>query len=408
MCDTFATIGPRGALFAKNSDRSPTEAQVVEWHPARPAAATLATQYLRIADAPAHGVVLSRPTWLFGAEHGVNEHGLVIGNERVYSRRDLSGPAALIGMDLVRLTLERAHDVDEGLEVLTALLERHGQGGSGDRDHDDPYDSSFLLCDAGGGWVVETSGRDWAAEPFTERAAISNRYTVDARWTRASSTMAPGASVDDWHEPTVDTRLADHRLAATTACTLGDPDPAGAVATLRHHGTVPWGAPGRHQPPVPPPAELGDDLSGITVCMHIPDFQATTAAMVCELPIDDGPLRVWACLGAPCVGVFVPFVVPVVPEFLGDVAQWQRSTALRDRVDADHDALATIRAVLDPLELELWQEADELVDASPGLAGGTTRGATDGSTGGANDGSWEQFGASCGARIEQAFTDLGV
>ncbi|MCJ7672781.1 MAG: hypothetical protein MUP67_12170, partial [Acidimicrobiia bacterium] len=89
MCDTFATVGPRGALVAKNSDRSPREPQIIEWHPARPAAGPLATQYLTIPDAPAHGVVLSRPTWLFGAEHGVNEHGLVSGNERVYSRRDL-------------------------------------------------------------------------------------------------------------------------------------------------------------------------------------------------------------------------------------------------------------------------------------------------------------------------------
>ena len=388
MCDTFATIGPRGALFAKNSDRPPTEPQVLEWYPARPAAASLATQYLEIPDAPTHGVVLSRPTWLFGAEHGVNEHGLAVGNERVYSRRDLSGPAALIGMDLVRLTLERARDADEGLDVLTALLERHGQGGSGDRDHDDPYDSSFLLCDRRGGWVVETSGREWAAEPITDRAAISNRYTIDTRWTRASPGLAPGTSVDDWHDAAVDTRLADHRLAVTTACALGDPDPPAAVATLRHHGTTPWGAPGRHDAPIPPPAELGDDLEGITVCMHIPGFQATTASMVCELPLDGSPLRVWACLGSPCVGVFVPFLVPVVPRFLTDAAQWERTVALRDRIDADHDALAATRAVLDPLELELWQEADALVDAPPGA--------------------WQPFGATCGTRIEQALTDLGV
>lgn len=388
MCDTFARIGARGTIFAKNSDRSPTEPQVIEWHPARPAVASVATQYLEIDDAPAHGVVLSRPTWLFGAEHGVNEHGLAIGNERVYSRRDLSGPAALIGMDLVRLTLERARDADEGLEVLTTLLERHGQGGSGDPDHDDPYDSSFLVCDARRGWVVETSGREWAAEPFTERAAISNRYTVDARWTRASSGLGPGTSVDAWHEPSVDTRLADHRLAATTACTLGDPDPASAVATLRHHGTVPWGAPGSHDAPVPPPAELGDDLSGVTVCMHIPDFQATTASMVAELPRDGGPARIWACLGSPCVGVFVPCIVPVVPEFLADPVQWARTAVLRDRVDADHGELAAIRSVLDPLELELWEEADTLDHESPDA--------------------WRDFGARCGVRLDAALESLGA
>jgi len=388
MCDTFATISSAGALFAKNSDRSPTEPQVVEWHPARAAASSLATQYLEIPDAPTHGVVLSRPTWLFGAEHGLNEHGLAIGNERVYSRRDLSGPAALIGMDLVRLTLERARDADEGLDVLTTLLERHGQGGSCDRDHDDPYDSSFLLCDRRGGWVIETSGREWAAEPITERAAISNRYTIGARWTRASIALTPGTSVDEWHEPTVDTRLADHRLAATTAYTLGDPDPATAVATLRHHGTIPWGAPGRRDMAIAPPTVLGDDLAGVTVCMHIPGFQATTASMVCELPLDGGPLRAWACLGSPCVGVYVPFFVPVVPEFLADVEHWQRSTELRDRVDTDPDALTAVRTVLDPVELELWDEADALVESAADA--------------------WHRFAETCDARIDRALTDLGV
>jgi hypothetical protein len=133
---------------------------------------------------------------------------------------------------------------------------------------------------------------------------------------------------------------------------------------------------------------LGDDLSGVTVCMHIPGFQATTASMVCELPLEAGPLRAWACLGSPCVGVFVPFIVPAVPEFLAETAQWERTSALRDRIDADHSTLAATRAVLDPLELELWQEADTLLDAPLDV--------------------WRRFGATCGVRVARAFTDLGV
>ena len=85
MCDTFARTGPAGTLFAKNSDRPRNEAQVVRWHPPRPAGASLHTQYLTIDDAPTHGVMLSQPTWLWGAEHGVNEHGVAIGNERVWA-----------------------------------------------------------------------------------------------------------------------------------------------------------------------------------------------------------------------------------------------------------------------------------------------------------------------------------
>ena len=34
MCDTFGRLGQSGAYFAKNSDRSPNEPQVVEYFPA--------------------------------------------------------------------------------------------------------------------------------------------------------------------------------------------------------------------------------------------------------------------------------------------------------------------------------------------------------------------------------------
>ena len=71
-----------------------------------------------------------------------------------------------------------------------------------------------------------------------------------------------------------------------------------------------------------------------------------------------GPRRAWACLGSPCTGVYVPFFPPTVPTALGDPARWQRFARLRDRVEADPDALAAVRAVLAPIESDLWAEAD--------------------------------------------------
>ena len=82
MCDTLCLRTGAGMVFAKNSDRPPGEAQVLLAHVARRAGAALDTQYLRIPDPGAHALVASHPTWLWGAEHGLNEHGVAIGNEK--------------------------------------------------------------------------------------------------------------------------------------------------------------------------------------------------------------------------------------------------------------------------------------------------------------------------------------
>ena len=99
-------------VFAKNSDRPPAE---IAGRCSRTGAATaggvLDTQYLRIPDAGAGEIVASHPTWLWGAEHGVNEHGVAIGNEKIWTVDDpRAQPAGLLGMDLVRLGLERGRE----------------------------------------------------------------------------------------------------------------------------------------------------------------------------------------------------------------------------------------------------------------------------------------------------------
>src|ERR1700753_4314272 len=148
MCDTLCARGAGGTVFAKNSDRPPGEVQVT-WPFGRRSSngCTLRTQYLSIGDTGAHAALLSCPTWLWGAEHGVNEFGVAIGNERVATMHDAAGAKpALIGMDLVRLGLERARTAAEAVEVMTGLLAACGQGGIADAGHPEAYDSSFLVA----------------------------------------------------------------------------------------------------------------------------------------------------------------------------------------------------------------------------------------------------------------------
>ena len=132
MCDTACVRRPGGVLFAKSSDRPIDEAQVVRWvGRRRPHDEPVPATHIAVPDAGAAALLGSQPTWMWGLEHGVNEHGVAIGNEKVWTVDDPRAvPPALLGMDLVRLGLERGTTADGALDAMAALLEAHGQGGS--------------------------------------------------------------------------------------------------------------------------------------------------------------------------------------------------------------------------------------------------------------------------------------
>lgn len=52
---------------------------------------------------------------------GVNEYGVVIGNEAVFTKL-ISKEESLIGMDYVRLALERSKNAKEAVEVIINLI----------------------------------------------------------------------------------------------------------------------------------------------------------------------------------------------------------------------------------------------------------------------------------------------
>jgi secernin len=128
-------------LFAKSSDRPVDEAQVLRWLGRRLASdRPVRATHVTVPDAGAAAVLGSQPTWMWGLEHGVNEHGVAIGNEKVWTTDDpRAAPPALLGMDLVRLGLERGASADDALDAMVRLLDAHGQGGSGEDHHDEPY-----------------------------------------------------------------------------------------------------------------------------------------------------------------------------------------------------------------------------------------------------------------------------
>lgn len=130
-----------------------------------------------------HAVVLSKPAWMWGCEIGANACGVVGGNEAVSSllAHELGEEPRLLGMDLLRLALERGATARAAVGHLTSLLEEHGQGGACEEGGDWTYENGFLLADAGEAFVVETAGtRHWAVErvPPGKGRNISNGLSI--------------------------------------------------------------------------------------------------------------------------------------------------------------------------------------------------------------------------------------
>lgn len=388
MCDSLCMLRPDGggSIFAKNSDRPFQELQRLVSYPARKAVSgeEIRTQYLSIRDLGAFPTVLSQPDWLFGAEHGVNAHHVAIGNEKVNGTADpYAAEPALIGMDLVRLGLERARTATEAVDVITDLIETYGQGGMADKVHNEPYWSSFLIVDPGSSWILETSGQSWAAKPVDRSAAISNRISITTDWSKASSDVVDGSDFDTWRDPDTPTGHADKRLQASVAFVndlggRGGQTPWGAqtAAHLRDHGRGPWGSPtdpdhAKDESISELPQALEADGTGVTVCMHVRGYVSTTASLLCELPDDpSAPVLVRAALGSPCASVYVPFPVAppgydgpdLLPRVLGDLEVAKRFAALRGKVEQTVGALGAVRATLGPVEAELWSRATGLGD----------------------------------------------
>ena len=167
MCDTFVALSDttlgREVIFGKNSDRPKGEIQDVVTFPAQDYSSSAVVQctYIQIPQSKySFAVVLSKPRWMWGAEMGANEHGVVIGNEAVWTTQPYSD-TGLLGMDLVRLGLERGATASEALKVIVELLSKHGQGGNCAEHFVFNYHNSFLIADKNEAWVLESAG--WPA-----------------------------------------------------------------------------------------------------------------------------------------------------------------------------------------------------------------------------------------------------
>jgi dipeptidase len=310
-------------LFGKNSDREPNEAHQLVCIPAADhvAGAKVRCTHIEIPQVPhTYTVLLSKPFWIWGAEMGANEHGVTIGNEAVFTKLGYEKGPGLIGMDFLRLALERARSASEALRVITRLLAEYGQAGNCGFAHKTYYHNSFLIADPESAWVLETAGREWAAERVREVRTISNGITIGNRWDEASPNLVKVAVDRGWCRRSEDfhfgrcysdplytsfSRCNDRQCRTTDALTAqrGRISIRTVMQTLRDHG--PQGS----RPYTP---DRG--LRNFEVCAH-PGFgpiraTGTTGSMVSHLA-PEGSTHFVTGTAAPCTSLFKPAWVDV-------------------------------------------------------------------------------------------------
>jgi len=398
-CDTWVALPDataRGLLvFAKNSDRTVFDCQPLMFYPRQKwtAGSQINLGRITIPQSPeTYATLGSSPYWCWGYEEGINEYGVVIGNEGVFTkplidaiaavRAGQGPPAGPTGMDLLRLGLERSKTARQAVEVIAGLIEKYGQFGSGmpGQGLDGAYDNSFLIADPREAWVLETAGTRWIAKRQEKGvASISNTLSLTSQWDLASPDMAKYAQQKGWwlakpgltfdfakaYLPDLPELLAQRQRALTrSGCSLGllkekigAVDEAWMMRIARDRSTSP-------------------SL----------DLDVTASSCVAVLPktADELPVFWWAA-GVPSSGCFIPVFVHgsklpaivsaagtfgkkitppdrVLADRFSDNSYWWLFRDLADKVNFDRQARnVVVRAEFDAIEKEFAASLPDII-----------------------------------------------
>mgnify|MGYP001579606330 CR=1 FL=1 len=388
MCDiliaTKLATSNNIAIFGKNSDRPPNEGQHIAYFPAahapRARNGRVQCTYIEIPQVEkTHAVLLSKPFWMWGAEMGVNEHGLVIGNEAVFSKIPANKKPALLGMDMLRAALERAVTPREAVQVIIDLLEQFGQGGNCTYGEELYYHNSFIIANANDAWVLETVDKQWAARQIKDVYSISNCLTISNQFDIASPELVEFALKKGYTKPTGQFNYAKDysdflfttfgkgrvRRATTTGVLeeqKGNVSIESMMGTLRHHNN-------EHFDPQ-------SSITNVDVCMHAGfgpiRVSQSTASMVVYLD-NDTPIIFATGTSAPCTSIFKPIWMDAASSLsLGPAPTSQADSSLYWTHEKLHRAtllnyperIKTYAAGRDEMELRFIQTALNLTDRS--------------------------------------------
>jgi dipeptidase len=386
MCDTFVALGNAtkdgSVIFGKNSDREPNEAHELTFipHAQHQKRSQIQCTYIEVPQvSETYAVLLSKPFWIWGAEMGANEHGVVIGNEALFTKVPYDKSPGLIGMDFLRLALERASTAEQALDVMVDLLEHYGQGGNCGLSHTMFYHNGFLIADRDQAWVFETAGKHWAAEKVMDVRSISNKISIKKEWDRASEGLEDFAFRQGWcksHEDfdfskcfsdIIYTKFSEGKYWHCRTMGLleqakGSIDLPFAMQLLRDHGTQTgevW------QP--------GKGLTGAEICMHASfgpiRISQTAESMISQLA-PGGDTHWVTGTAAPCTSIFKPVWIDSGLPDLGpkpsatydEATLWWRHENLHREILRDYgERIEIITDERDALEKELIQEVPKII-----------------------------------------------
>jgi len=382
-------------ILGKNSDRPVFDSQYLELHSRHyfKPGGMLQLEYISIPQVEeTYATLGSRPYWCWGYEEGVNEHGVAMGNEAIYTktfrqnakayRAGKSPELGLLGMDVVRLALERSETAQQAVDWVGKLAQEYGQFGSavpGVGHGKGGYDNSYIVADASEAWAVETYEKHWVALKLSKGSwAVSNEPSITTRWDLSDANLVSYAVERGWwpadraNEFNAALAYVDFHTAAQLSHNRAMryrqllSEKAGAIdlewfkRILRDHYEDTFLKGPQFNPTLP---------DFMTICMHSSPACFTwgntaSSAIFVLPPKGSGCLpTMWWCAGPPCNGIYVPVFVQgtKLPAFVENAGTAGKritapNKAIKDNYSSD----------------SYWWETRRLLDISKGDDIGST------------------------------------
>ncbi len=371
-------------IFGKNSDRPLNEAQPLCYYPARDysTGAEVECTYIKIPQVShTYACIGSRPYSIFGFEMGVNECGVAIGNEAVYGREKPERCWGLLGMDILRLALERSESAAKAVEIMGALLETYGTGGN-PKVRDERFNGNYIITDMKEAYYFESMQRNWVAKRIESKGGIVNCYSVGEDYEKIGKQTLQNAIDKKWILP--EGRLNAANVFTRSDCVFAD------VKSFLRYPRVRYLMESKSDFTVKMMMEnLRDHYEGTPqgelhftkaaakvpcVCSHAGGENGSNSAASAVISLNPKAhelLRItyWNSMSPPCCSVFRPFYFTGgLPEGLSGAhalyngkEHWWVFTELERYIALNYEMFAPrVKEKMQALEREFLSEAEEL------------------------------------------------